>query len=143
MSKGKRTINGTFGSVVLDGKKVAGVISFEAIYEFEKEDINMAGEFSTDTKYVGGAGKGTVKMYLLDSEFSSRVASIATTGKEVSSNMISTLEDPDAYGAERVAIKNCKFDSVALANWEVKKPTEVEMPFTFTGFEFIDKIKAN
>ena len=136
----KRVINGTYGSLVMDGENAAGVLSFEATWEFEKEEINIAGQFGTDTKYVGGSGKGTVKLHKIDSKFQTKATSIVKTGKEVTSNIISALEDPDAYGSERVVLKNCKFDSIQLANWEVKKPGEVELPFTFSDFEYIDTI---
>ncbi|WP_027702285.1 phage tail tube protein [Metaclostridioides mangenotii] len=136
----REAMNGTWGTIVMDGETMAAVISFEATWEFEKEDINVAGQFGTDTKYVGGAGKGTVKLYKIDSRFQTKAASIVRTGKEVSSNIISTLSDPDGRGTERVVLKNCKFDSIVLANWEAKKPSEVELPFTFSDFEYLDVV---
>ena len=61
-------------------------------------------------------------------------------GKDIRFTIISKLADPDAYGAERVTLKNVSFDDLTLADWEAKQVGKVECPFTFTDFEFLDTI---
>ncbi|MBH6835199.1 phage portal protein, partial [Clostridioides difficile] len=46
-----------------------------------------------------------------------------------------------SYGSERIALYGCMFDDLTLADWEAAKVGEIEVPFTFEGFEYLDKIK--
>nr|WP_330372777.1 phage tail tube protein [Lachnoclostridium phytofermentans] len=62
--------------------------------------------------------------------------------KDIRFTIISKLDDPDAYGAERVVISNASFDDVTLADWEVAKKGSVEAPFTFTDYDFLDKVEG-
>jgi hypothetical protein len=55
--------------------------------------------------------------------------------------IISKVDDPDSYGAERVVVKNVSFDDLTLADWEAAVAGKVEAPFTFTAHEFLDKIE--
>ena len=61
--------------------------------------------------------------------------------QEVRFTIISKLADPDAYGAERIAIYGVSFDDLTLFDWEAQTPGEVEHPFTFTTYEYLDQIE--
>lgn len=56
--------------------------------------------------------------------------------------VISKLDDPDSFGAERVVLKNVSFDDLTLADWEAGTAGKIEAPFTFTDYEFLDQIGA-
>ena len=60
--------------------------------------------------------------------------------KDIRCTMVGKLDDPDAKGAERIAIKNVSFDEVTLFDFEVASPGEIEAPFTFTDWELLDVI---
>ncbi|MGO0807460.1 phage tail tube protein, partial [Clostridioides difficile] len=45
--------------------KVAEVKKFQAKMEFTKEDIIIAGQMGTDTKYMGYKGKGSITLSLI------------------------------------------------------------------------------
>ena len=62
-------------------------------------------------------------------------------GKQTVCTIISKLADPDALGAERVVLKDVTFDELTVADWEVKKNVEETLPFTFSGYDFLDLIE--
>lgn len=54
--------------------------------------------------------------------------------------LIVTLEDPEAWGHERVRLMNCMADSIQLANVTAGEVIEEETPFTFEGYELLDAV---
>ena len=62
-------------------------------------------------------------------------------GKDPRFTIISKLDDPDAYGAERVMLTGVAFDDMTLADWEVGVTGKLESPFTFEGWELVDAIR--
>lgn len=62
-------------------------------------------------------------------------------GKAPSFTIITKIEDPDAIGAERIALYGCKFDKMILADWERKKVSEEAYSFTFEDWELLDVTK--
>lgn len=136
----KRVINGSYGEVWIDGIEATEVTALEAKIALTKQDIDQCRVFLTGSKIVGGKGTGTLKGLKVTSYFSLLVTDAIKKGRFPGITIISNLEDPDAYGAERVKFTGVTFDEVTLANWEVKKTGEQSVPFTFTDFDFIDKI---
>ena len=59
----RKIINGTHGTVFLDGEEVAEVKSFQAKLEFQKEEVKIAGKMATGTKYMGYSGKGSLALH--------------------------------------------------------------------------------
>lgn len=55
--------------------------------------------------------------------------------------IISKLDDPDAYGAERVVLKGVQFSNLALADWSAETIGTVSQTFTFTDAEYLDMIE--
>lgn len=62
------------------------------------------------------------------------------TGDVVDSKIICALDDPTAYGAERVEIFDVTFDELMLMSFETKNIIEEEVPFEFGDYNFIDFI---
>ena len=54
--------------------------------------------------------------------------------------IVAKLEDPAAYGAERVKLSGVCFDELTLIKFANKEIQEEECPFTFDDFEFLDMI---
>ena len=63
-------------------------------------------------------------------------------GEDVRFTVTSKLSDPDAYGAERVVLRNVSFDDLTVADWKVGTKGNITAPFTFTKYEFLDTIEA-
>ena len=141
MDRASRVMSGTWGEVWLDGDKVSEAYGIQAKVAFDKEDIPMCRQMGTDVKVTGYKGTGSLRLYKTTSRMALAIGENIRNGKDVRFTIISKLKDPDAYGAERVAIRNVSFDDLTLADWEAKTTGKVEAPFTFTDYEFLDVVE--
>jgi hypothetical protein len=137
-----RTINGSYGEVWHDGVWLTNVQSAEATVEIDKEEIKRSGTRWVGHKVTSLTGSGTISGYKITSDFISLIGSVATDrGKPYVTSIILKLADPEAYGAERVMLKGVQFDQIPLGKFEVGSLVEEELPFTFSGYDLLDKIK--
>ena len=136
----RKIINGTHGTVFLDGEEVAEVKSFQAKLEFQKEEVKIAGKMATGTKYIGYSGKGSLALHKVNSRMIKAIGSQIKEGKEPRFTIIGKLADPDSDGVERIAINNVSFDDLTLFDFEVGALGQAECPFTFTDYDFLDLI---
>lgn len=141
MDSAKRVISGTWGQVWVNGEIVAECRAAQAKYSHTKEDVNLCGVMSTDTKVTGTKGTGSLTLYKVRSRFYQYIENVMA-GVDARATIISKLADPDAYGAERVVIENVSFDDATLFDWEAKKLGEITVPFTFTSHRFLDTIPS-
>lgn len=136
----RRVINGTYGQVWLDDAEVMETYGMQAKIEKKKEEISICGKPGTETKMVGFTGKGTVKVRKVSSRMGRLLTEGLRNGIDQRYQIISKLADPDSYGAERILIKDVSFDDLTLADWEAAKAGAVDIPFTFSDFEYMDMI---
>ena len=140
MDSAKRVISGTWGEVWLDGDKVSECYGLQAKVSFNKEDVALCGQMASDKKVTSIECTGSLRMHKVTSRMALAIGENIRNGKDVRFTIVSTLKDPDAYGAERVVLSNVSFDDLTLADWEAKSVGKVECPFTFTDYEFLDEI---
>lgn len=140
MDSAKRVMSGTHGELWIDDEKVADVYKFQAKVNMNKEELPMCGEMWTDFKVKNITGKGSVGFYKASSRMAIKIADAINNGKDVRCKIVSKLNDPDAYGAERVAINDVSFDDLTLADWEAAVAGKVEAPFSFRRFQFLDMV---
>ena len=114
----RKIINGTHGTVFLDGEEVAEVKSFQAKLEFQKEEVKIAGKMATGTKYMGYSGKGSLALHKVNSRMIKAIGQQIKEGKEPRFTIIGKLADPDADGVERIAINNVSFEDITLYDIE-------------------------
>ena len=133
----KRVMSGTYGELWWDGELIAECDKFSAKYTQSKEVVNLARQTVEDSKVMGSKGTGSFRVYKVYSRFRD-YADAVQSGKDVRGTFVSKLDDPDAYGAERVAIYNVSLDEVPLVNWERKTIQKDEVPFTFTSHKFLE-----
>lgn len=137
-----RVFNGTFGEVWLDNTYLSQATSLEAKWSIDKTEVNQSRVLSKGYKRTGVDGKGTLKMNKIDSTFLKLLdGEMKVGGKSKTHTLISKLDDPDAYGAERVQLTGVTFDELTLVDWELKKLGEESIPFTFTGYEVLDFVE--
>ena len=137
-----RVINGTWGEVWVDDMYLAEVEEAKAEIDLTYADVPTVRKMSVGKKLVKTEGKGSLKMHHVRSNIAKRVADSAKAGKAPSFKIIYKVDDPDAYGAERVALYNCKFDKAILMDFAVAKTSEESYGFTFEDHEFLDHITA-
>ena len=142
MDSAKRVISGTWGEVWLDGDKVSECYGLQAKVSFNKEDIALCGQMASDKKVTSIECTGSLRMHKVTSRMALAIGENIRNGKDARFTIVSKLKDPDAYGAERVVLRNVSFDDLTLADWEAKSVGKVECPFTFTDYEFLDVIEA-
>lgn len=135
-----RVMSGTWGEVWLDGDYVSECYGFQAKVSYNKEDVNICGQMAVDKKVTSYACTGSLKLHKVNSRMARVVGNKIRKGLDVRFTIITKLDDPDAYGAERVALRNVSFDDLTLADWEVATNGKVEAPFTFTDYEFLDSV---
>lgn len=140
MFDGKRVINGTNGFVWVDDEIASEATALQAKITMKKENVMIAGKGSTSYKVTGWEGKGTIKLNKVTSRFLIKLAADLKANKTTVCTIVSKLADPDAYGAERIALYNVTFDDLTLADWEAGKIGETQAPFTFEGFDLLDTI---
>lgn len=139
---GNRVMSGTWGEVWLDGDYVAECYGLQAKMSMSKEDVNVCRQMAVDKKITAISYTGSLKLHKVNSRMALRIGEKIKIGKDPRFTVISKLDDPDAYGAERVALRNVSFDDVTLADWEAARKGSIEAPFTFTDHEFLDKVEA-
>jgi Phage tail tube protein len=138
-----RTIDGTYGYVYHNGQWLTNIRQCQLNVEIEKEEIKRAGTRWTAHKVVGLSGKGTISGYKVTSDMVRLIGQVANdSARSYVTELIVKLADPEAYGYERIRVKGVVFDNIPLMNFEVGQIVEEELNFTFTGYEFLDAIKA-
>lgn len=136
----KNVINGTYGEIWCDSDYLAEAIGLEAKITLDKSEVNMCRKLSKGYKVTGSDGKGTLKMNKVSSYFIRKLGDAIKAGKTPTSEIITSLKDPDAFGAEKIKLTGVVFDELTLADWEAKKNGEESIPFTFNSFEVLDSI---
>lgn len=136
----KNVINGTYGEIWCDSDYLAEAIGLEAKITLDKSEVNMCRKLSKGYKVTGSDGKGTLKMNKVSSYFIRKLGDAIKAGKTPTSEIITSLKDPDAFGVEKIKLTGVVFDELTLANWEAKKNGEESIPFTFDSFEALDSI---
>ncbi len=137
-----RVVNGSWGEVWVDGDYMAEATGLEAKVSLDKQEVNQTGTLEKGYKVTGVDGKGTLKMNKVTSYFIQKMSDNLKAGKTTTATIISNLEDPDSFGAERVQLNGCVFDELTLVNWEAKKLGEESIPFTFTSWEILESIQT-
>ena len=136
-----RIISGNYGQVWKDGRWLTNFRSAEASVEITKEDVPRSGTRWMGKKVVGLAGTGTISGYKVTTELIEEIGQIADDrNPSLVTELILKLDDPDAFGAYRVRLKRVQFDTIPLMNFEAGSLVEEELPFTFEGYELLDRI---
>ena len=130
-----RVIMGTFGQIFIGGEWQSNLNHLEATVEIDKKELNLVGTDYTVYKKGRKKASGTMSGYKISSAMLNR-------GFE-RFDIISTLNDPEAYGYERVKLINCMADRLQLANWTAGEEVAEETPFTFEAYELVDPIQTN
>ena len=136
----RKVINGTHGSLWINDQEISEVKSFQVKAEFQKEEVKIAGQMATDTKYMGYSVKGSLSLHKVNSRMIRFISNSIKAGKEPRFTLIGKLADPDADGVERIVVKNVSFDDLTLMDWEVGAIGQSEHPFTATSWEVLDSI---
>ncbi len=136
-----RVMSGTWGQVWVGGEPWVELESFQAKYTKNKSDISLCGEMVTGYKVTSVKGSGSITAHKVYTRNTEQIDAILQ-GKDVRCTIVAALNDPDAYGAERVALYDVSFDDETLMDFAAGNTSKVTYPFTFGRREWLDKVEA-
>ena len=136
-----RVMSGTFGMLYWDGDPIFEVNSFEAKLKLNRESVNFAMDMAEDSKLTGTAGEFSFKVKKVFSRGQIKLARAIKDGRDPRSQFVGVLNDPDAFGSERVVLSNCWFGDLVLMAFESGKLLEEEFSGGFTDFDFPDVVR--
>lgn len=140
MAEVKNVLNGTFGTVWVDGELFAELKSIEAKMAYEYADIKQAGNLKVGKKKIGQSGEGTL---VLNKVYSRGLNLLNDSHKSQTTQtfkIITKLADPDGLGEERAVLNNVTFNEFMVAKFEAGATIEEELSFAFEDYELIDSI---
>jgi len=138
----ERIISGSFGELWEDGEWQENINSVNAEVAINKSALNLSGTRWTHQKVISLSGAGTISGFKVTSKMiQANLWTAGPKGTPTKTELISKLADPEAFGHERVRLKNVKWDRVQLANWTAGQEVTEETPFTFAEFELLDPIE--
>lgn len=129
-----RVFMGTYGKIFIGGVWQSNFNHLEASVEIQKRELNLAGDPWVRHKKGPMKGTGTVSGFKVTSDMIAR-------GFD-KFELISKLEDPEAYGYETITLKNVMLDKLQLANWTAGEEVKEEVSFTFEEYALNDRVQA-
>ncbi len=129
-----RSIHSKNGKILTNGEEQTNVTECTAKVTLDKKELNVVGDNWTRYKKGTQKGTGTFNGYHVTSAMIERGFDRF--------EIISALEDPEAYGYERIRLMNCMADEINLVNLKVGDLVMEESNFTFEGYELLDKIEV-
>lgn len=127
----KRIANGTWGEFWLDDDLIAEVYKCQLKSSMTKDEIKLCGQMEVDTKITGVKNTGSVGMYHVNSRLIRKYYARIAAGEDVRGKIVTNLDDPDAFGSDRICCTDVSFDDLTLADWEAGVYGKIEAPFTF------------
>lgn len=137
-----RTIQGTYGEIWSDGEWLSNFYQAEAAADISYEKIKRAGTRKTGNKLGAIELSGTITGYKITSELARKVAQVMNDRRGAFvTELVMKLDDPEAYGYERVRLKGVQFTKIDIMKFEHGSIVETEWPFVFDDFEWLDSIE--
>jgi hypothetical protein len=129
-----RTILGSYGTVFINGEEFASFNHIEATDNYNLIAFNAAGNPRTQHKAGPVEGTGTISGFKMTSR-------ILQMPKNARFEIISKLDDPEAYGYERIRFRSCKFSQKQIANWTSGEHVTEEVQFVYDeDWDLLDPI---
>ena len=126
--------------VWINDELIDEIKAFQAKIEFDKEDVNIAGDMWLNHKITGYSGTGSMTLNKTNSRMVKLLGDYLKDGKEPNITIVGKLADPGNGGSERISLTGVSFDDLTLFDFEVKSLGETECPFTFQDMKTIDLI---
>ena len=68
-------------------------------------------------------------------------ANAAAVGHDIRRTLVGKLADPDAYGAERIAVYGMNYDEQTLMDFAAGTAGSMTIPFQATSHEYLDQVE--
>lgn len=139
----KRVMNGTHGYVRLDGSLVSECKGLEAYVEFDTTEVTQSGEMQPGDKVTGRKGTGSLTLYKVTSRMIKALSEDMKANRQTEFTIHSLLDDPDAFGSERVVLYGVTFDRLQLVNWQHNTLGEETVDFKFRDWDIVDSVDGS
>lgn len=140
LDSASRVMNGTWGQVWEEGRELVEVSAFQVKVAKSFDTINLCRQMAEDRKLIGVKITGSMTLHKVYTRGADDMqASLA--GRDLRKTLVGKLADPDAYGAERVAVYGVSYDEQTVMDWAASKAGSVTIPFQATGLEYLDKVE--
>lgn len=135
-----KVMSGSFGFLYHEGEWMTNITQFQGIPQINKEEIQRAGTRWVGHKAVSIVGSGSMTGFKMTNTLAKKIAKFADDKSPMFvTELIGKLDDPDApESKQRVRYKGVQFDSIPLLQYEVGSIVTEEIPFTYSGIEFLD-----
>lgn len=130
---------GTDAEIYMDGLWLTNVTSVEASVEVNQAELNLLGHWWTTYRNMGLAGSGSLNGVFVNTELIEKIGTIQL-GQEFRTELVLKNVNPDTGKTYRVRLQNVVFSTIPLANFTAGEIVEQEFPFTFSGYEILDKV---
>lgn len=140
MIPANRVMSGTWGQVWVDNELWADLSAAQAKISYNKSAVNICGAMAEDSKVTSVKGAGSITVAKVYTRNVNRSDSLME-GRDVRATIVMKLADPDAYGAERVALYNVSFDDETIMDFQHGQLGKTTHPFTFTRREWLDVVR--
>jgi len=137
-----RTINGSYGAVYENGEWLTNFNKMSAKVEIQKQELKLSGDRWVRHKVTGLKGTGTISGFKVTSRMTTlnQAVTLDNRAKTTRTELISKVDDPEAFGFERIRLKNVIFDVLQLVEWDAGAVCPEELAFTFEEWEPLDPI---
>lgn len=140
--RGNQVLNGTWGECWVDGTPILEFKKVEVKVSANREDVQLG--IDVDSKMTGIKGEITVTINKVYSSYN-EIMKNYTSGKDVRSQLITKVADPDAVGSqqERWSFDNVWWNDIPLVVMEKGALVEEELTGGFTPSDAVnlDEIK--
>ena len=136
----KRVMSGTAGEVWVDNDYLGEVTAFKASIKVDYSEILRVRNLSKGKKITSISGTGELTANHVRSFWVDKLLDEMLAGKIPSVSIIGQLDDPDAFGSERVELKNFTFEELTLMDWKNGENSEDSVSFAFTDVDFTDRV---
>lgn len=130
-------ISGSFGKLYdRDGNWLTNVYKVEASIDLGFEDVKRAGTRWVGKKLVSLEGSGSFEGYLVSNEFIDAISAVADdSSSPFTTELVVEISDPETDVTRKVRLKEVKFTTIPLVNYETGSLVTENYEFTFSGYE--------
>lgn len=136
----QKVMSGTAGEVWVDDDYYGEVTAFKASLKIDYSEVSRVRNLAKGKKITGISGEGEITANHIRSFWIEKLLDQMLQGIIPSVTIVGKLADPDAFGAERVVLKNCTFEELTLMDWKNGENTEENISFAFSDVDFTDTV---
>lgn len=131
---------GSHGEAWINDVLYDEITAFKAEINLDFADVPKGHSMAKHRKLIGYEGKGEFTMNKVSSNIPKMIQDQLKKGKVAKLKLISNLDDPDAFGNERIVVYDAVIDKFPLTEWSNRQVQDVKFSFTFTDYDFLEAV---